>query len=85
MQADLDEMSNEVKSAEEKSKKAALDVQRMTDEVRSEKEHSASIEKMRHALESQVKELNLRLDEAEASALKGGKKLIAKLESRVSI
>ncbi|XP_045214008.1 myosin heavy chain, striated muscle-like [Mercenaria mercenaria] len=83
MQADLDEMSTEVRSAEEKAKKAALDVQRMTDEVRSEKEHSSSIEKMRHALESQVKDLTLRLDEAEASALKGGKKIIAKLESRV--
>jgi myosin heavy chain 6/7 len=33
--------------------------------------------------ELQVKELQVRLDEAEASALKGGKKVIQKLEQRV--
>ena len=33
--------------------------------------------------DAQVKELQARLDEAEASALKGGKKIITKLEQRV--
>lgn len=84
MQSDLEEMSNEVRGADEKAKKAIMDAQRLADEVRSEKDHSTSIEKMRHSLESQVKELNVRLDEAEAAALKGGKKTIAKLEVRVS-
>lgn len=83
MQTDLEEMSNEVRTADEKAKKAIMDAQRLADEVRSEKDHSTSIEKMRHSLESQVKELNVRLDEAEAAALKGGKKTIAKLEVRV--
>jgi myosin heavy chain 6/7 len=36
-------------------------------------------------MESTVKDLQVRLDEAEAQALKGGKKLIAKLEHRVSL
>lgn len=40
---------------------------------------------MRRALESQVKELQVRLDEAEASAMKGGKRMIQKLEQRVNI
>ena len=39
---------------------------------------------MRRALESQVKELQVRLDEAEASAMKGGKRMIQKLEQRVN-
>jgi len=35
------------------------------------------------SINPQVKELQARLDEAEASALKGGKKIISKLEQRV--
>ncbi|PAV76487.1 hypothetical protein WR25_11630 [Diploscapter pachys] len=38
---------------------------------------------MRKGLEQQLKEIQVRLDEAEAAALKGGKKVIAKLEQRV--
>lgn len=42
------------------------------------------MEKLRKALESQLKDMQVRLDEAEAQALKGGKKIIQKLEQRVS-
>merc|ERR1711978_549427 len=38
---------------------------------------------MRRALESQMKEAQIRLDEAEASSMKGGKRMIQKLEQRV--
>jgi myosin heavy chain 6/7 len=38
---------------------------------------------LRKALETQIKELQVRLDEAETNALKGGKKAIQKLEQRV--
>merc|ERR1712050_121194 len=38
---------------------------------------------MGKSLENQVKELQARLDEAEASAMKGGKRALAKLEQRV--
>jgi hypothetical protein len=36
-------------------------------------------------LEQQVKDLQVRLDEAEANALKGGKRIIQKLEQRVRL
>lgn len=85
MQADLDEMSSEVRSADDKAKKAFADAAHLAEELRSEKDHSSSVEKTRHSLESQIKELTVRLDEAEAQALKGGKKIIAKLETRVSL
>lgn len=78
-------MNNEVKGAEERSKKAMADAARLADELRAEQDHSMQIEKMRKSLESQVKELQVRLDEAEAQALKGGKKIITKLETRVCI
>ncbi len=38
---------------------------------------------MRKLLEQQVRDLQVRLDDAEANALKGGKRLIQKLEQRV--
>lgn len=41
------------------------------------------MEKLRKSLEQQVKDLQVRLDEAEANALKGGKRIIQKLEQRV--
>jgi hypothetical protein len=47
------------------------------------KEHAIQSDRLRKALEQQVKDLQVRLDEAEASALKGGKRIIQKLEQRV--
>jgi chromosome segregation ATPase len=51
--------------------------------LRAEQEHAQSQEKARKAMEMQMKELQGRLEEAEANVLKGGKKMIAKLEERV--
>ncbi|XP_069125112.1 myosin heavy chain, striated muscle isoform X4 [Argopecten irradians] len=83
MQTDLDEMHGELKGADERCKKAMADAARLADELRAEQDHSNQVEKVRKNLESQVKEFQIRLDEAEASSLKGGKKMIQKLESRV--
>ncbi|GIY95901.1 hypothetical protein CEXT_768515 [Caerostris extrusa] len=83
LHADLDEMLNEAKSSEEKAKKAMVDAARLADELRAEQEHAQQQEKMRKAMEGQIKELQVRLDEAEAAALKGGKKIIQKLEQKV--
>jgi len=82
LHADLDEMLNEAKNSEEKAKKAMVDAARLADELRAEQEHAQSQEKMRKALELQVKDLQVRLDESESNALKGGKKAIQKLEQR---
>lgn len=83
MQSDLDELLNEAKNSEEKAKKAMVDAARLADELRAEQDHAQTQEKLRKALETQIKDLQVRLDEAEANALKGGKKAIQKLEQRV--
>ncbi|KAF4519750.1 hypothetical protein B566_EDAN010343 [Ephemera danica] len=83
LHSDLDELLNEAKNSEEKAKKAMVDAARLADELRAEQDHAQTQEKLRKALEIQIKELQVRLDEAEASALKGGKKAIQKLEQRV--
>ena len=76
-------MNTELRSSEDRCKKALGDAGRLADELRQEQDHGMQVEKLRKNLESQVKELQVRLDEAEAQALKGGKKLIQKLEQRV--
>ncbi len=47
------------------------------------KEHALQVDRLRKGLEQQVKDLQVRLDEAEVNALKGGKRIIQKLEQRV--
>ena len=61
------------------------DTTRLAEELRREQEHSINVERLRKGLEQQVKDLQSRLDEAEGNVLKGGKRIIAKLEQRVCI
>lgn len=82
-QSDLEEILNEAKNSEEKAKKAMVDAARLADELRAEQEHAQNQEKARKAIEQQMKELQARLEEAERDALKGGRKMIAKLEERI--
>lgn len=84
MNVDLEDMSGELRRADEQAKKAMIDSSRLADELRSEKDHASQVEKMRKVLEIQIREFTIRLDEAESKALKGGKGMIVKLETRVS-
>lgn len=79
----MEEILNEARNSEEKAKKAMMDAARLADELRAEQEHAQNQEKARKAMEAQMKDLQIRLEEAEANALKGGRKMIAKLEDRI--
>jgi len=83
MQADLEEASAELKIVDEQAKAAMADAAKMADSLRQEQDHSAHVEKLRRNLENQIKELQVRLDEAEANSMKGGKRLLQKMEQRV--
>ncbi|XP_014672549.1 PREDICTED: myosin heavy chain, striated muscle-like [Priapulus caudatus] len=83
MQADLDETVSELRVADEKARGAVADAARLAEELRQEQEHAIHVIKAHKAIEGQLKDLQVRLDEAEANVLKGGKKLISKLEQRV--
>lgn len=63
----------------------AADAARLAEELRFEQEHAIQVERLRKGLEQQVKDLQGRLDESEANALKGGKRIISKLEQRVCL
>ena len=69
--------------SEEKAKKAMVDAARLADELRCEQELAQAIERDRKILECQVKDMQSRLDEAETNALKGGKKAMNKMETRI--
>uniref|UniRef100_A0A452IZJ3 Myosin motor domain-containing protein n=1 Tax=Gopherus agassizii TaxID=38772 RepID=A0A452IZJ3_9SAUR len=90
MEADLAQLSSEVeeavqecRNAEEKAKKAITDAAMMAEELKKEQDTSAHLERMKKNMEQTIKDLQMRLDEAEQIALKGGKKQIQKLEARV--
>merc|ERR1719273_3030306 len=83
MHAEIDDMLQQAKNSEEKSKKAMVDAARLADELRAEQEHSNVQEKTKRSLESQVIELEQRLNEASDIAAKSGRNAMAKLESRI--
>ncbi|XP_015250028.1 PREDICTED: myosin-7B-like [Cyprinodon variegatus] len=79
----VDEAMQESRSAEEKAKKAITDAAVMAEELKKEQDSSNVLERMKRSMESTVKDLQLKLDEAEQTAQKGGKKQLHKLETRV--
>merc|ERR1712106_1262771 len=80
---DLDEMSGEAHMSEDKAQKAMIDAARLADELRMEQDTAMMLERDKKLLEAQVKDAQTRLDEAEQNALKGGKKAIAKMDTRI--
>merc|ERR1712117_648133 len=83
LHGDLDEMGGEAHMSDDKAKKAMVDAARIADELRHEQEIALSFEKDRKLMECQVKDVQQRLDEAETNALKGGKKAMNKMETRI--
>merc|ERR1712102_154498 len=73
LQAEIDDMLGQAKNSEEKSKRAMVDAARLADELRSEQDHSTAENRGKRALDTQINELENRLVDAEASAMKAGK------------
>lgn len=82
-QAEIDEMVSEAGLSDDKAKKAMIDSARLADELRAEQELAQLFEKERKLFECQAKDIQSRLDESEMNALKGGKKAVNKMESRI--
>merc|ERR1712077_61097 len=83
LHGDLDEMAGEAHLSEEKAKKAMVDAARLAEELRREQDLAQCFEKDRKLLDCQVKDMATRLDDAETNALKGGKKAMNKMETRI--
>merc|ERR1712018_651522 len=80
---EIEEVVSEARNAEEKAKKAITDSAMMSEELKKEQDQSSHLERMKKNMEGSVKDLQHRLDEAEQVVLKGGRKQVQKLESRM--
>eukprot|EP00066_Takifugu_rubripes_P028957 XP_011618223.1 PREDICTED: myosin-7B [Takifugu rubripes] len=90
IEADLSVLSGEVedvlqerRSTEEHAKKALTDAALMAEELKKEQDSSSMLERIKKNMASTIKELQVKLDEVEQMALKGGKKELHQLEGRV--
>ena len=81
--AELDDLLRQTKNTEEKAKKAMVDAGRLADELRCEQDHVTSAENCKRALEGQIAELELRLNEANETAARGGRSALSRLEARI--
>ena len=69
-------------AAEDRAKKFMMDAARLAEELRAEQDNAVIIEKERREMEARAKDLQVQLDDAETNAIKWGRKMVAKLESR---
>merc|ERR1712203_700766 len=83
LSSDLDEMAAEAGLSEEKAQRAMIDAARLADELRGEQDAAQGLERERMLLDAQVKDMQSRVDEAQTQALKGGKKAMTKMDTRI--
>jgi len=84
VQNDFDETRNELRNSEERYRRVMLDLTKITEELKSEQEHSINSEKMRKHLEVQIRELHIRIEHCENSDSKGSKRIIQKLQHKIA-
>ena len=84
-QADLDEALNARRAAEDRADRLQSENNRLNDELRGEQENYRNAESLRKQLEVEIREITVRLEEAEQFAQREGKRMVAKLQARVSL
>ena len=60
-----------------------VDAGRLADELRSEHDHTSTLDKAKRALETQLHELENKYAQESENAIKGGRNAMAKLESKI--
>ena len=83
LQGDLDEALNARRAAEERADRLAGENSRLAEELRQEQDNYKNAESLRKQLEIEIREITVRLEEAEAFAQREGKRMVAKLQARV--
>ena len=68
--------------ADQTAESEAQERAKLADELRAEQEAAQGLEHDRKDLETRAHEMQVSLDEAEANAIKWGRKMVAKLETR---
>lgn len=81
--ADYEEVTKELKISDERFQRAQVEVKHVMESLHEEQERVIKIETIKKSLEIEVKNLSVRLEEVEANAIVGGKRIISKLEARI--
>ncbi|KAH9362511.1 hypothetical protein HPB48_015575 [Haemaphysalis longicornis] len=83
LQADYDELHKELRVVDERCQRTIVELKSTKDILVEEQERYIKVESIKKSLEIEVRNLQVRLEEVEANALAGGKRVIAKLEARI--
>lgn len=81
--ADYDEISKELRISDERYQRVQTELKHTVEILHEEQERVVKIEAIKKSLEIEVKNLSVRLEEVEANAIVGGKRIISKLEARI--
>lgn len=81
--ADYEEATKELKLADDRAQKVQAELKHTVDVLHEEQERIVKIESIKKALEVEIKNLTIRLEEVETNALVSSKRIISKLEARV--
>ncbi|KAL3314200.1 hypothetical protein Ciccas_007185 [Cichlidogyrus casuarinus] len=83
MQADMDDAINAKQAAEDRANRLNAEVMRLADELRQEQENYKHAESLRKQLEIEIREITVKLEEAEAYSTREGRRMVQKLQARV--
>lgn len=81
---DYEEVTKELRVSDERYQRVQNELKHTVEILHEEQERIVKIESIKKSLEIEVKNLSVRLEEVEANAIVGGKRIISKLEARVS-
>ncbi|XP_063393467.1 paramyosin, long form [Cydia fagiglandana] len=81
--SDYDEITRELRVADERYQRVQTELKHTVEILHEEQERIVKIEAVKKSLEIEVKNLSVRLEEVEANAIVGGKRIISKLEARI--
>lgn len=73
-----------LKISDERYQRVQIEMKHTVEILHEEQERVIKIEAIKKSLEIEVKNISVRLEEVEANAIVGGKRIIGKLEARVS-
>ncbi|KAG5313925.1 MYSP protein, partial [Acromyrmex insinuator] len=80
---DYEEVTKELRVSDERYQRVQNELKHTVEILHEEQERIVKIEAIKKSLEIEVKNLSVRLEEVEANAIVGGKRIISKLEARI--
>lgn len=83
LQSDYEEINKELRISDERYNRVQIELKSTKDVLIEEQERIVKIEQIKKTLEMEVHNLTVRIEEVEANALAGGKRVVSKLESRI--